>query len=342
MSDDRGELRRLITDVVDGIPIEERSSDRLWGTLRGLGLTLVGVDEAGGGSGGTYDDLVTVVRALGAHASGLPVAESALTAWVLSGDGPVDDRSRVAFAIDGGYEADLSVLRIIGVPWLRGERGVVVYDSAGAASYVELASSGVEVRPGTNLADEPRDTLEIHGAVGVPLKSAPTMAETRARHALLRAAGVAGAAEGAYRLTREYVMQREQFGKPLARIPAVATSLATMRVALVQLDAAVERALDALRADGGQVHGGGAAGRTRIAAAAAAAVIASETAAICARTAHQLHGAMGVTREYPLHHYTKRLWSWPGEVGSEAHSAEYLGGLALEHGEAKVWEALTS
>ncbi|MCF2533643.1 acyl-CoA dehydrogenase family protein [Yinghuangia soli] len=335
MSDDRGELRRLIADVVDGTPIADRSSDELWHTLRGLGLTTVGVDEASGGSGGDYDDLATVVRTLGIHASGLPVAEAALAAWALSGDRAVDDRSRIAFAMDGGYEADLSVLRVPGVPWLRNESGVVVYDSSGSASYVELDAPGVTVHPEVNLADEPRDVLEIRGAMGVPLESAPPLAAARARHALLRAAGIAGAAEGTYRLTREYVMQREQFGKPLSRIPAVAASLASMRVALVQLDAAVERALDALRGDR---H----AGQAGSAAVAAAAVIASETAAICARTAHQLHGAMGVTQEYPLHHYTKRLWSWPGEVGSEEHSAEYLGGLALEHGEATVWNALTS
>ncbi|WP_436777420.1 acyl-CoA dehydrogenase family protein [Yinghuangia sp. YIM S09857] len=334
MSDDRDELRRLVSGIVDDTPLAERSSDRLWDTLRGLGLTLVGVDESRGGSGGDLRELVTVVRTLGLHACGLPVAEAALSAWVLSGDRDVSDRVRIAFHIDGGYGADLSELRIPAVAWLRGADGVVLFDGRGAATYLDLASSDVEVEHGTNLAGEPRDTLKIRGTVGRPVKGAPAMAETRARHALLRAAAIAGAAEGAYRLTREYVMQREQFGKPLARIPAVAASLASMKVALVQLDAAVERAADVL-GEGAEPD------RRGIAAAAAAAVIASETAATCARTAHQLHGAMGVTREYPLHHHTKRLWAWPGEVGAEAHSAEYLGKLALEQGESVVWDELT-
>jgi acyl-CoA dehydrogenase len=210
----------------------------------------------------------------------------------------------------------------------------VVYDRAGAASYIELGSPGIDIHPGTNLAGEPRDDLVLRAAAGVPLPTAPPMREARGRFALLRAAAVAGAADGVCALTRDYVMNREQFGRPLARIPAVATSLAAMRVAVVQLDAALDRAADLLTRSGGtSPH--------FLAAVASAGVISAETATTCARTAHQLHGAMGVTHEYPLHHYTKRLWSWPGEAGTETHSAEYLGKSALDGGESAIWADLT-
>src|SRR2546430_917720 len=43
------------------------------------------------------------------------------------------------------------------------------------------------------------------------------------------------------------------------------------------------------------------------------------------RAAHQAHGAMGVTREYPLHHLTRRLWSWRDEYGSGRWWREWLG-----------------
>jgi acyl-CoA dehydrogenase len=346
MNDHRDELRRLIADIAADTPVEERSSDRLWQTLRELGLTLVGVDESRGGSGGDFADLVAVVRTLGEYASGLPVAEAALSAWVIAESARraeaasavplVSDQCRLAFGMDGGYAADLSVLRITGVPWLRDADSIVVYDRTGAVSFVDLGTAGVDVRAAENLAGEPRDILEIHGTAGVALPGAPGLADVRARYALLRAAAVAGAAAGTYRLTREYVMQREQFGKPLARIPAVASGLGMMRVALVQLDAAVDRAAERVAPDGDAGLG-----RGGLAAVATAAVIAAETAATCARTAHQLHGAMGVTAEYPLHHFTKRLWSWPDEVGTETHSAEYLGGLALERGETAIWDELT-
>ncbi|MDI2132408.1 acyl-CoA dehydrogenase family protein [Yinghuangia seranimata] len=334
MSEYAEELRGLVSDVVGGTPVEARSSDEVWRKLAELGLPLVGVDEAAGGSGGSYDDLVTVVRALGEHATGLPVGESALASWALAHDRAAGERVTLAFGMDAVYEDDLSVVRIPCVPWLRQASAVVVYGRSGGATYVDLDAPGVEVHEGVNLAGEPRDDLVLRGAAMPNLPGAPDLAEARARFGLLRSVAVAGAAVGAYTLTRGYVMQREQFGKPLARIPAVATALATMRVATVRLDAALERAVANLARSGGT-------SQRFLAAAAAAGVTAAATAATCARTAHQLHGAMGVTAEYPLHHYTKRLWSWPEEAGAEADCARYLGQLALAGGEAAVWDELT-
>lgn len=334
MSEYAEELRTLIADVVGRTPVAERSSDGLWQKLADLGLPLVGVDEDRGGSGGTYEDLVAVVRALGEQAAGLPVAENALASWVLAHDRTVGGEVTVAFGVDAVYEDEMSVVRIPHVPWLRKARGVVLYDRAGTASYVDLGVPGVDVRDGHNLAGEPRDDLVLRGTAALGLAQAPDMAETQARFALLRSAAVAGAATGVYTLTREYVMQREQFGKPLARIPAVAGTLAAMRVATVRLNASIERAIDHL------VRSGGTSPKFR-AAVVAAGITTRATAAACARHAHQLHGAMGVTAEYPLHHYTKRLWSWPGEVGAEAGSVCHLGKSALAGGEAAVWDELT-
>jgi acyl-CoA dehydrogenase len=42
---------------------------------------------------------------------------------------------------------------------------------------------------------------------------------------------------------------------------------------------------------------------------------------ICA-IAHQSMGAMGFTYEHILHHYTRRLWVWRRDYGSEASGAE--------------------
>lgn len=65
---------------------------------------------------------------------------------------------------------------------------------------------------------------------------------------------------------------------------------------------------------------------------AAAKVKTGEAACSGAFVAHQLHGAIGVTDEYLLHHSTMRLWSWRGEYGNEAQWAQKLGADALERG----------
>jgi len=48
---------------------------------------------------------------------------------------------------------------------------------------------------------------------------------------------------------------------------------------------------------------------------AAARTIVDAAAVEATRSAHQAHGAMGVTREYPLHHFSRRLWAWRHEYG---------------------------
>ena len=49
---------------------------------------------------------------------------------------------------------------------------------------------------------------------------------------------------------------------------------------------------------------------------AAARVVMDDAITLATRAAHQAHGAMGVTREYPLHQLTRRLWAWRHEWGT--------------------------
>ena len=54
---------------------------------------------------------------------------------------------------------------------------------------------------------------------------------------------------------------------------------------------------------------------------AAAKTLAGEAGIVAARTAHQVHGAIGVTMEYPLQRFTRRLWEWSLRDGSSAEWA---------------------
>lgn len=58
--------------------------------------------------------------------------------------------------------------------------------------------------------------------------------------------------------------------------------------------------------------------------------------------AHQIHGAMGFTAEYSLHLYTKRLWAWRDEYGSESEWNEQLGCLIVERPYPELWHMLTA
>ena len=41
---------------------------------------------------------------------------------------------------------------------------------------------------------------------------------------------------------------------------------------------------------------------------------------------------MGMTQEYPLHHLSRRLWSWRKEYGSDAEWSKWLGKIAVSQG----------
>jgi acyl-CoA dehydrogenase len=64
-----------------------------------------------------------------------------------------------------------------------------------------------------------------------------------------------------------------------------------------------------------------------------------EAAGIGARIAHQVHGAIGFTREHPLHRFTTRLWAWRDEFGAEEHWAAVAGEIASGD---RLWQFLTS
>ena len=313
------ELDDLIADIAG--PHTEPAAGELpacWPVLAELGLPLVGIDEARGGSGGSVTDLAILVRALGRHGIGTPLIESAVANWVVA-----TARGEVVPGL-----AAITTGPPDAVGWARHAGQLVLY-RGDVAWLADLGGPGVVIEPGGNVAGEPHDDIRLDGAALTRLDGAPSARAARDRLGLLRAAALTGAVEGAYELTRGYVSTREQFGQPLVRIPAVAANLAIVKAALIQCDAALARACE-----------GGQAGR--FAAVAAARIIAGRAATQAARITHQLHGAIGITAEYPLHRFTTRLWAWRDTEITERDWAVRLGAVAGAAGEGAFWDELTA
>ena len=72
----------------------------------------------------------------------------------------------------------------------------------------------------------------------------------------------------------------------------------------------------------------------------AAKTVAGSSAGRVTALAHQIHGAIGVTTEYPLSQLTRRLWAWRAEYGTEEEWSRAIGQRAIAHPEG-VW-GLTS
>lgn len=332
--------RTALLELADRLAKDHPESTRgelpaSWTALMELGLVLVGTPEVRGGAGGSFVDVATVVDGLARHGIGGPLATASLANWAASLGGiPCEpdalwtvactDDVRVA---DGRMNGTLSA-----VPWARHAQGLVV---AGAHQswFVDLREPGVAITEFEDIAGDPRDGVDLFAAPVSPLAGAPARAQVEVRQALLATHALHGALEGAYQLTRTYVATREQFGKPLVKIPAVATKLALIRTALLELEAAMSRADSLYDAAPDSFE--------TSAAVVAARVLAGRAAGMAARTAHQLHGAMGVTLEYPLHHLTTRLWAWRDGERATAEWSRQLGQLVLDVEELELWDELT-
>jgi acyl-CoA dehydrogenase len=57
---------------------------------------------------------------------------------------------------------------------------------------------------------------------------------------------------------------------------------------------------------------------------------------------HQIHGAIGFTREHPLHRLTTRLWAWREEYGNQAAWADVFGETLCQKGDLTLWQQLTT
>lgn len=159
---------------------------------------------------------------------------------------------------------------------------------------------------------EDHDQLSLFTPDGVSKTKNLPAGTGRATLAVLLSAQVAGALEETLRLTAEHASVRRQFGRALSKFQSV-----QQLVALLGLEAAAARAAAdfGLRrlADDPHLAASIAMGR------------AARAAGRGAACSHQVHGAIGVTEEYPLHRLSKAMWLWRDVAGSEFEWSAALG-----------------
>jgi alkylation response protein AidB-like acyl-CoA dehydrogenase len=343
---DEDDLRQMSDDVLadsGGEPGDQLPP--IWQTLVELGWPGVGLAEEAGGSGGGLRDLAQLVEATGRHVTSLPLAETALAAQLVAGAGGTVPDGVLTVVLPTGAEmvrlhrdGDRTVLTgtVARVAWAGWANHLVVLarddDGADVLAVVPAAADGVSTAPGRNLAAEPRDDVHLDRVHVDPAQVLVTGAapdEVLARAVLLRSAATVGALETAVAHTLEHVTVREQFGRPLLSFQAVAQQVATMTSELALARVATTAAVAASAQD------------VDVRTVAVASVVTAAAATEVARAAHQLHGAMGVTREHPLHLATRRLWSWRDEMGGERRWARHLGEELVAAGSDGVWRWLT-
>jgi acyl-CoA dehydrogenase len=325
----------------------------LWRRLDDSGFTGIGVAEELGGSGGDLPAAVSAVKAAASYAAPVPLAEHLTAAgWASDacghplGPGPVTAPASLV-PVPARLAGDADVLIETGflprVPWARVCSQVLVPARTGdgilRCALVDIASCAIEY--GENLAREPRDDVRLRD-VRVPGHQVLTpregcLDELGQRLTLARAGQIAGAIERVLALTVQYSNEREQFGRPIGRFQAVQQSLAILAAESAAASAAVAGAVAALARPGRS----GATGTAEALAVEAASLRVRSAATRACRIAHQVHGALGFTKEHRLHQLTLRLWSWRDEPEPVSVLADRLGSRLAEIGPAGLWPAVT-
>jgi len=295
--------------------------DALWSELElaGFGLTLT--DESAGGIGATLADASAILEKAGRAAAPGPILETMIGNWLLGEAGlePLAGPVEIYFAEAGGNHS---------VSWLHGLSAVVT-----------IARDGDGIRIGSDApsvfqASEARDTI------GEPRYAITRQSPPEGLHRLelgydtvlaqasvLNAARSLGALEWVLERTIAYASERKQFGREIGKFQVIQQHLAELAGSVAAARAIIIEATDQ---------------PARPALAAAARSRLGDTIDTAVSIGHQVHGAIGFSREYPLNYRTRRLMTWRDIYGSTPLWRRKLSAELLSAGADGIWPAIVA
>ena len=309
-------------------------AEQAWKEMAGLGLTGLQVPEDFDGLGGQPTDLLPIFHELGRSLAPVPLLSSAVLAVAaLRAASEAEMQRELLPALAAG---DLQVAcphtlasagvsaqaqdphwRLDGVqrhlPYAATADWLLVIartnEAAGAQDALFLVARqapGVSLRPHRLIDGTPAADVHLEGAPATAL-CAPGSAKAREAIEAVAAAGIAaacaemvGAMDAALRLTVDYVKTRQQFGRAIGENQALRHRIAEMLVALEMARSLSIAAAVAAR------DGGFGKADTRADLHRAKFLVGRNARAVC-QAAIQLHGGIGMTEEYAVGHYLRRV-----------------------------------
>jgi acyl-CoA dehydrogenase len=336
---------RIFADLADPQTVNRASGDgwkpALWHALAEAGLPLAWVDEQHGGAGASLADGFEIVGISGRYAAPVPLAETLLAGWLLAKGGisapsgmmtvaPVRPGDRVTLGSDSTLSG-----RARAVPFAADAQHIAVL----AGSSIALVDAkACRVTGGRSLAGDASNVVTFDRVR--PLQVAPVPKDFDQTSLMLMGATVrsvesAGALEAILQLTVRYANERIAFERPIAKFQAVQHNLARLAGEVAAAMTAAGSAADAI-ANAAAFDDG------VFLEAAAAKIRSAEAAGEGAAIAHQVHGAIGFTKEHILHRFTLRLLGWRDDFGNESHWAAALGNRIAARGADEFWPLVAS
>lgn len=310
---------------------EEGYSTQMWGRYAELGALALPFAEEYGGAGMGFGEVAVVLEELGKALALEPYISTVLLGGGLINEAGTDAQKeellgalgegalKVAFAAqEPGSRYDLSTPQTKAsgsgdAYTVSGEKsGVLGGDSADTLIVSAIADGEVGLfiidAKGSGVSLSPLKQADGLGAANVLLQDAPArrLGEGDASQAIRKVVDIAtaglcaeavGAMETALKMTAEYLNTRVQFGRPIGVNQALQHRASEMYVSLELAKSMALFARLAASTYGENSHRDIAAAKIQI----------DEAARHIAQESIQMHGGIGMTMEYPLGHFAKRL-----------------------------------
>lgn len=212
----------------------------------------------------------------------------------LAFDAPAADQLIVSACVNGGFALFVVPREMSGV-------SMDAYTLIDGSRAADVTFKSVKL-PSSALLVEPSHALEV-------------LEEAIDRTVLAQVAEALGAMEAVLDITNAYIKQRVQFGQPIGKFQALQHRMAEMFVEVQETRSILYRGMALLDA----------APAERKRSISSAKVVASNAAKFVGAQGIQLHGGIGMTEEYAVGHYYKKLIAFEKRYGdTEYHVGRYL------------------
>jgi acyl-CoA dehydrogenase len=286
------------------------SVDALWQLLEEQGYPNALLSEEAGGAALDLSSLRGILLLLGQYLLPVPLVDTMVARALLVDGGVLPPAGRMVLL---GADGSAGAQTLSAVPFANVAQHALMNRSEGLSllslASAEVVSTGVRGSYAAHLSwPRPPDVVATLANSEIPLASI---------NAALRAALMVGAMRQVLAMTLDYANTREQFGRSIGKFQVIQHQLAEMAEHLLSADMAVQLAFS---------------GGDRLPSPMLAALAKQRASAASSRLAaiaHAVHGAIGLSEEYPLQLYARRLYEWRLTDGSEAYWAGQLGAECL-------------
>lgn len=326
-SDFHNALDRLLTGI--STPIVVRAVDaggaplQLWQQIIDSGFADALVAENRGGAGLGLADAFHLFFLCGRHALPVPLAQTMIARRICAAGGMRIPEGPVALSPPPVVANDQSI-ECRNVPFGKVAQWVIVPHADAGEGADACAARPAWLLP---VSAATRGDSAIHGSLLAHFKwrnpggDAALISDPMPWMeigGLITAALMAGAMDYVLERTVGYAGERSQFGRPIGKFQAIQQQLSVLAELAVASRMAAE--LGCQEASPGLPIS---------LAAAAAKARTSEAAATVVSVSHAVHAAMGITEEYDLQLYTRRLNEWRTDYGSAGYWNCRVGGAVL-------------